>query len=152
METLGGKWGVAPIYLQQQPKEVTVTWIFWYTTSEPAPLQNIYSSGLKITMPVETQILCHIHKNSLFVFPTHTQVANAIVLAQFSRVLFLVRSAWAEKLLRLLTTAWRGILAGELMYGITAISSLNRTRLWLPFFLSILLFSQQVQTNFNSTK
>lgn len=123
------------LYLQQHPKEVTITWQFWDTTSEPTLLWNMYKSGIKITMPIKIQILSHILRNRLFLLSTPTKVAaNTTVLPpNFYRILFSAGSVWEGKLLSLRTTTRYGILAEELMYKITVILGLNCALLWFPF-------------------
>ena len=97
-------------------------------------------------------MLFHIHKNSLLLFPNSTQVAfNARALGPILQDTVFSWICLSKNMLSLhLTTS--GILARGLLYIIAAVSGLNHTLLWLPFFLSTLLYSQHAQTNFNSTK
>ena len=85
-------------------------------------------------MPIKIQTLPHIHKNSLLLLPTPTKVAfNVTVLVPILQDSVFSWICLSRKLLRLLIVTRCGILTGELLYRIAAISGLNCIPLWLPF-------------------
>ena len=87
-------WEAPPLHLQQQPNLAILEHSFL-----TAPLWNIYTSGLKVTMPIKIQILSHIHQNTPFLLPLQREWHLMLQFwLQFSRILFSAGSVWAEKL------------------------------------------------------